>query len=236
MDTRENKVYYKDQEVKYNITQDYYFIDTDQGMIEIEYCAAEDRWYECRTGHDKKGFQYKLVTPAFVFAHGERFSMLQDPEKKNLIKSLKILRNLNADCAHVQYKQDSDSDINDQVKVLHDFCQTLSPETMNFFNKSLVELCYVTSPYNCSTFTDDFFTETLLDIFETGSAEDLYDVDMFIHDVTERFIVCLGAETQVVFQSALIDFVRKHEPYEHFGSSGLFIIVAELTEWAKDNF
>lgn len=235
MDTKGNRVLYKGQEVKLNLTSCHYFIDTDQGMLEIEYYPDEDQWYEVKTV--KQSCQYRAVTPAFVMAGGPFFLRSQDPEVKNPIRSLKILRNLNADCAHVQYKQDSNSDINDQVKVLHDFCQGMSSETLDYFNQSLSELCYIVSPHNGSNFVDQFFLEEMLDTFEEGTnRSDFYDVDMFIHDIMDKFVVCYGAETQVRFESALIDFVRKIGPYDFYGSSGLFIIVTELTHWAEDNF
>lgn len=237
MYTKGNRVYYKDQVVKFNMTDRYYFIDTDQGMKKIAYCPEEDRWHEGLTVDDKKSFQYREATPAFVMAHGGWFLRLQNPEEKNLIRSLKILRNLNADCAHVQYKQDSSSDVNDQASVLSKFCGTLSPETLDYFNRSLAELCYVVEPFNGSNFVNEFFLEILMDTFEEGTnKQDWYDVDNFIHDVMDKFGVCSGAETQVRFQDALIDFVRKQEPYNYFGSSGLFIITAELTNWAANNF
>lgn len=235
MDTKGNKVLYKGQEVKFNLTDGYYFIDTDQGMLKLEYHPDEDRWYEGLTV--KQSCQYKEVSPAFIMAYGPWFLRLQNPKYKSTVKSLKILRNLNADCVHVQYKHDtSNPEINEQVKVLHDFCQALSPETLDFFNEAIEQLSYTVAPFNGSTFVNEFFLEVLMDTFEEGTNEDWYDVDNFIHDVMDKFEVCSGAEAQVRFQDALIDFVREIEPYEHFGSTGLFIIVSELTEWASHNF
>jgi len=236
MDTKGNsRVFYRDQIVKYNLTSGYYFIDTDQGMLKIVYYPEEDKWYEGQIVNDKLSFQYREVSPAFIFAHGEQFLRLQNPEEKSPIRSLKILRNLTADCANVQYKQDSDPAINDQVCVLDNFCQTLSPETLDYFNQSLNDLCYIVSPHNGSNFVDQFFLEEMVDTLERGiNRSDFYDVDMFIHDIMDKFVVCYGAETQVRFQSALIDFVRKQEPYNYFGSTGLFIIITELTNWANN--
>ena len=236
MDTKGNKVYYKDQEVKFDMTHGYYFIDTEQGAMKLCYEPNEDRWYEGSTM--SQSCQYCEVTPAFIFANGPRFLELQNSEHKNVIGSLKILRNLNADCALVGYTHDTESpEVNDQARVLNNFCQTLSPGTLDYFNQSLNELCYTVAPHTGSNFVDQFFLETLMDIFEEGTRkQDWYDVDMFVHDVMDKFEVCFGTEAQVRFQSALIDFVRKHEPYEFFGSSGLFIIVAELTKQVSDNF
>lgn len=235
MDTKGNRVYFEGQVVRFNVTDEYYFIDTDQGMQKIAYYPHEDQWLKGPIV--KESCQYREVSPAFVMAKGPWFLRLQNPEEKNPIESLKILRNLNPNCAHVQYKQDQSSDVNDQARILNDFCKNLSPETLDYFNQSLGDLCYTISPHNGSNFVDQFFLEVMLDTLEEGiNRSDLYDVDMFIHDIMYKFEVCCGAETQVRFESALIDFVRKTEPYEHFGSSGLFIITAELTNWAANNF
>lgn len=82
--------------------------------------------------------------------------------------------------------------------------------------------------------------EKMNEVFEynTQDPEDIYDVDMFIHDVKEiDWSEHKGNEDwSCYFTEALILFIREINPYEYYGTTGLSIILVELMNWASEYF
>lgn len=98
--------------------------------------------------------------------------------------------------------------------------------------------------------TRDIIMRTFVDNTED---KDFYDVDMFISDVkcniqnaytdsngkldiTDAADAADAADAKYAFECAVIDAIREIDIYDHYGSEGCVIIVAELFDFAKKFF
>lgn len=78
------------------------------------------------------------------------------------------------------------------------------------------------------------YRDIILNVFESN-AKDIYDVDMFIHDIEEAIKKTKvdDPECLVNFECAVIDAIREIDIYEWYGSAGCIILVSELFNWAQ---
>lgn len=96
--------------------------------------------------------------------------------------------------------------------------------------------------------TRDIIMRTFVDNTED---KDFYDVDMFISDVkwniANRYTYTSSsdkafeteadaADAKYAFECAVIDAIREIDIYDHYGSEGCVIIVAELFDFSKKFF
>ena len=77
--------------------------------------------------------------------------------------------------------------------------------------------------------------QTMMEIFTEHSNDELYDVDMFCHDIKEELFTetdpqDIDEDDYLIFQAALILLIRDDLLLDYFGLSGLCILHAELMD------
>ena len=90
--------------------------------------------------------------------------------------------------------------------------------------------------------------KTMMNIFNencdpenTENTEDIYDVDMFMHDIThtlftEEDVQDIDEDDYLEFQEALILLVRDDSLLFYYGLSGLSIIHADLMNYGENYY
>lgn len=83
--------------------------------------------------------------------------------------------------------------------------------------------------------------QRMISVFTKHMTEDLYDVDMFTHDVTQEIFIetdpqNIDEDDFVYFQIALIYLVRDDMLIEHFSTEGLAVLHAELIHNGEQYF
>ena len=83
--------------------------------------------------------------------------------------------------------------------------------------------------------------QRMISVFTEHMTEDLYDVDMFVHDIIQELFIetdpqNIDEDDFVYFQMVLILLVRDDMLMEHFGVEGLCVIHAELMNKAEQYY
>ena len=91
-----------------------------------------------------------------------------------------------------------------------------------------------------SVISEDKVCEFLQNVLEAGEdqTEDIYDVDMFVYDVTHGYDWSgyTDPDTRIEFICGIMKWCRTEAAGEAYGNAGLVIIFSELQSWAQEVF